>query len=108
MSQATIDASPHEPGWMLRHPELITWLVIFVNYLAWFLLLWNHAVLPWWLLMLAGGYVICVHGSLQHECLHGHPTRVEWLNKLLAWAPLGLWMPYTIYRDSHIRCRDFI
>ena len=53
-------------------------------------------------MILAGGFIVCVHGSLQHEFLHGHPTSSQTLNTLLIWFPMGLWMPFTIYRDSHI------
>lgn len=82
--------------------EWPTWIVLATNYLAWLLITWNHAAIPWWLMIFAGGFVICIYGSLQHELLHGHPTRSEALNKALVWLPIGLLMPYTIYRDSHI------
>lgn len=90
-----------QPVWW-GHFEIPSWMVLIGNYSAWFLLTWNHAAIPWWLLLFLGGYSICLHGSLQHEFLHGHPTPSSELNKLLIWLPLGLWMPYTIYRDSHI------
>lgn len=82
--------------------QLPTWLVLVGNYVVWLLLTWYHASIPWWLLLFLGAFSVCLHGSLQHEFLHGHPTSRDWLNKLLVWLPLGLWMPYTIYRDSHI------
>ncbi len=82
--------------------EWPTWIVLTSNYIAWGLITWNHAVIPGWILIFVGGFVVCVHGSLQHELLHGHPTRSRFLNKSLVWLPLGLWMPFTIYRDSHI------
>jgi fatty acid desaturase len=40
-------------------------------------------------------------GSLQHETIHGHPTRWRLVNEALGWAPLWLWLPYPIYRDEH-------
>ena len=40
--------------------------------------------------------------SVQHELLHGHPTRSLLLNKLLGYAPFAVWYPYTLYRDSHL------
>ncbi|MCC7047283.1 MAG: fatty acid desaturase [Alphaproteobacteria bacterium] len=54
------------------------------------------------MLLPAGAYVVALHGSLQHELLHGHPTGWRWLNDLLARPGLWLWLPYGIYRDSHI------
>lgn len=92
-----------------RRFELPTWTVLTANYLAWGLLTWYNAVIPWWILVALGGFSVCLHGSLQHEFLHGHPTHNAWINKALVWLPLGLWMPYAIYRDSHIahhRCEQ--
>ncbi|MFT4067390.1 fatty acid desaturase [Paraburkholderia sp.] len=44
--------------------------------------------------------------SLQHELLHGHPTRSRFVNALLGFAPLAVWFPYRIYRESHLRHHD--
>jgi fatty acid desaturase len=44
--------------------------------------------------------------SLQHELLHGHPTRSPFVNALLGFAPLAVWFPYGIYRDSHLQHHD--
>jgi fatty acid desaturase len=43
------------------------------------------------------------YGSLQHETIHGHPTRSKRLNALIGGLPLSLWVPYAIYRETHIR-----
>ena len=40
--------------------------------------------------------------SLQHELIHGHPTRFAWLNQLFGTLPLAVWYPYGLYRDSHL------
>jgi fatty acid desaturase len=81
--------------------EAPTWLVIAGVYGAWLALTWFYQALPWWVLLPAGAYVVALHGSLQHELLHGHPTRRQWLNDLMARPSLWLWLPYGIYRDSH-------
>jgi fatty acid desaturase len=44
----------------------------------------------------------CWFLSLQHECLHGHPFASKPLNHLLAWPPLSLWLPFAVYRESHL------
>jgi fatty acid desaturase len=44
-----------------------------------------------------------LHGSLQHEIVHGHPTRSAALNRLMAMVPLSLWLPYVRYRQSHLQ-----
>jgi len=40
--------------------------------------------------------------SLQHEIIHGHPTRKRWLNNLIGQWPLALWLPFENYRHSHL------
>lgn len=83
-----------------RH--LLTWMVVGVIYLSWLGLTWFHASLPAPLLFVLGGFIVCWHGSLQHETIHGHPTRKRWLNALLGYPPIGLAYPYVIYRDTHL------
>lgn len=48
--------------------------------------------------------ILCttLHSSLQHEAIHGHPTRRNWLNALLVLPALGLFVPYHRFRDLHI------
>lgn len=40
--------------------------------------------------------------SLQHELIHGHPTRWPRVNQLVGTLPLAVWYPYGLYRDSHL------
>jgi len=65
-------------------------------------LTWFYHALPWWIVLPAGGYLVAWHGSLQHEAVHGHPTRWHWLNEVLVFPSLWLWMPYRVYRDTHL------
>jgi len=88
-----------------RTLETPTLLLFFVVHLLWAAL----TVLAgrssgWWVWALAplGGFVVAWHGSLQHETIHGHPTRSRTLNGLLASLPIGLWMPYGVYRRLHL------
>ncbi|WP_380787747.1 fatty acid desaturase [Sphingomonas sp. R86521] len=60
-----------------------------------------HAVIPTPLLALAGGWLLAWHGSLQHETIHGHPTRHRFINDAIGSVPLPLWLPYRLYRRSH-------
>jgi fatty acid desaturase len=46
--------------------------------------------------------LITLHSSLQHEALHGHPTRHRWLNELLIFPAVGLIVPYGRFRDTHL------
>jgi fatty acid desaturase len=45
---------------------------------------------------------ITLHSSLCHEALHGHPTRIRWLNELLLFPSLILVIPYGRFRDTHL------
>jgi len=42
------------------------------------------------------------HSSLQHEALHGHPTRWRLVNEALVFPALSLLIPYGRFRDSHL------
>ena len=46
--------------------------------------------------------LIAWYGSLQHEIIHGHPTPSQGFNTLLGFLPLALWLPYPIYRRTHL------
>jgi fatty acid desaturase len=71
-------------------------------YAAFGLLTWHHHQLPWWLVLPLAGYLVCLHGSLQHEVVHGHPTRIAWVNEALVFPSFWLWLPFRIYRESHL------
>jgi fatty acid desaturase len=78
-----------------------TWIVAALAYGGWIALTLGYQALPWWVLLPAAGCVMALYGSLQHETIHGHPTRRRLVNEALGWAPLWLWLPYPIYRDEH-------
>jgi len=50
----------------------------------------------------ACGVAIALHSSLQHEVIHGHPTRWPGLNAALVAPALTLVVPYLRFRDSHL------
>jgi fatty acid desaturase len=86
----------------LWRSELPTWLLIITIYGGWFtsLALWQTlGLLPATLLLI---WFTAWYMSLQHELIHGHPTRVAWLNQLFGTLPLAVWYPYGLYRDSHL------
>ena len=82
--------------------EWPTWCLIAGTYGAWAGLTLFHDALSWWLLLPMAAYTTCLFSHLQHEVIHGHPTRNQRLNDLLVSLPLTLWIPYRIYKDSHI------
>lgn len=71
-------------------------------YAGWGLATAFHRILPGWMLPPIGAWLIAWHNSLQHETIHGHPTRSRRVNALIGGAPLSLWLPYACYRRNHI------
>ena len=58
--------------------------------------------LPLWALTIVDAWTTAWHMSLQHEIIHGHPTRKRWINNLIGQWPLALWLPFENYRHSHL------
>ena len=85
-----------------RPVEWPTWLALGGLWLAFGLLTYFHGDLPWWIVTPIGAYLVAFHGSLQHEALHGHPTRSAALNEFLVFPPLSLWIPYRRYKKLHL------
>ncbi|KQT52750.1 MULTISPECIES: fatty acid desaturase [unclassified Aureimonas] len=61
-----------------------------------------HDSMPWWLFAAVATWLVAWQSSLQHEILHGHPTRSRGFNRMLGMVPLSLWLPYETYRLSHL------
>lgn len=83
----------------IEWPTLALFLGVYV--------LWTWAVFglagsALWLAVPVAAVAIAFHGSLQHEALHGHPTRWRLVNTGLAWPPLTLVIPYLRFRDTHL------
>lgn len=84
-----------------------TLLLAVVIYGAWTALIWYNAVLPWWVIMPVGAYLIAWQFSLQHEAIHAFRGIPDWLRFAIVFPPLGLWFPFPLYRKSHsIHHRD--
>jgi fatty acid desaturase len=78
-----------------------TWIVALVLYGAWVLLMVFNALLPWWVIMPVGAYLLAWHFSLQHEAIHSFRGVPAWLRFAVVYPPIGLWFPYPLYRKSH-------
>jgi fatty acid desaturase len=91
---------------MRKAIEIPTLLVAAAVHAGWFLLTWAAArarsPIELAAVMPAAAFVVAWHGSLQHEVIHGHPTPLRWVNALIASLPIGLWMPFGIYREMHL------
>jgi len=85
-----------------RQVEVPTFILALLIHAAWLALTAFHAGIPLPLLALWGGVILAWHGSLQHETIHGHPTGRRWIDGAFGFAPLSLWLPYAIYRRTHL------
>jgi fatty acid desaturase len=65
-------------------------------------LVWFHAILPWWLILGVGSYSAALHTSLQHEVLHGHPTRFKFFNEAMIFPTPTMWLPFQRYKETHL------
>ncbi len=89
-----------ERGFSIK-ARLISWTLMILVYAGWILATWFHQIIPLWALLPLGAILLAWHGSFQHEAVHDHFSSRRWLNDLIAFPPLTLWLPYQIYRRTH-------
>ena len=82
--------------------EWPTLALIALAYGGWLTLTWNFAALPAWVVTPCLAVLLTLHSSVQHEILHGHPTRWAFTNRMLGIVPLSLWIPYDRFRHLHL------
>jgi len=101
----SLDVMPAASRFLARRRgvEWPTILLAAVVYGGWLAVTYFHASLPAWLVAAVGAWLVAWHSSMQHEILHGHPTRSRRVNRSLASVPLSIWLPYESYRVSHLR-----
>jgi fatty acid desaturase len=82
--------------------EWPTWLLLAGFYLAWFFVVFYGAASGEVLTLILLVPLVVLWMSIQHELIHGHPTRWPAMNKALGFLPFAVWYPYDIYRDTHL------
>lgn len=82
--------------------EWPTYGILAACYIGWGAACIWHDVLGLWFVPIAG-YFITLHSSLQHEALHGHPTRDARVNEALVFPALGVFVPYRIFKRTHLK-----
>jgi fatty acid desaturase len=87
---------------IMRSVEWPTLALLLGCYVLWALVTALYPILgPFAILLLAP--LVTLHSSLQHEALHGHPTRSGAVNEALVFLPLGLLFPYRRFKLMHLR-----
>lgn len=82
--------------------EVPTLLLILGTYGAWLAITYQYGRLSLWIVAPLTVALLALHSSLQHEILHGHPTRWRGVNRWFGVVPLSLWLPYERYRQDHL------
>ncbi len=88
----------HENG--TEWPTVILFLIV---YTLWVALTLFHNLIPVSLVLVMLTLLVALHSSLQHEVIHGHPTRWPLLNTIMAFPALGLAVPYERYELLHLQ-----
>lgn len=78
-------------------------MVLLAFFAVWLALVVGHRHVPWPLLLIGFIYLGGLWLSLQHELLHGHPTKWNAANTAIGFVPLAFWLPFTRYKASHIQ-----
>lgn len=87
---------------MSSQTEWPTWLLLVGFYLAWALIVFHGQALGQLISIVLLVPLVVLWMSIQHELIHGHPTRWPMMNKALGFLPFAVWYPYDIYRDTHL------
>ncbi len=89
-------------GERIASVEAPTLLLILATYGGWLAITFAYGRWPLVIVAPIAAVLVTLHSSLQHEIVHGHPTRHPGINRLLAIVPLSLWLPYERYRQLHL------
>lgn len=88
---------------LARNCEWPTLGLILASAAAWCVLMLNYDGLGGWIVFPLAALLVTLQSSLQHEVLHGHPTRSPGLNEALVYFSLGLFIPYRRFKALHLR-----
>jgi len=61
----------------------------------------RYSVLTPWLAVPFLAVLGAWHLSMQHEVLHGHPFKSQFLNDFIGGIPVTLWIPYLAFKKDH-------
>ena len=81
--------------------EWRTLLVVLSVYGLTVLTVLRYEVLTPWLAVPMLAVLGAWHLSMQHEVLHGHPFKNQFLNDFIGGIPVTLWIPYLAFKKDH-------
>ena len=88
---------------VLREPaEWRTLLVVVAVYALTALTVIRYETLTPWLAVPFLAVLGAWHLSMQHEVLHGHPFKIQFLNDAIGSIPVTLWIPYLAFKKDHL------
>jgi len=90
---------PHR-RWRVEGPTIGVAAAVYCGFLV---ITWFFNDLPLMIAAPVAALLLAWQSSLQHETIHGHPTGSRRINTLFGWPPLSLWLPYEVYRETHLR-----
>lgn len=100
--ETTTDRTAIPHGSHNQSTEWRTVLLAIGLYGSWVLALLSSNMIPVPISLVLVSLTITWHGSLQHEVVHGHPFRDQQLNRTLATPPLGMRVPFLVYKRDHL------
>ena len=90
----------------LRHAGICEWPTLALavaTSVLWMVLIGCQGFLGYWIVLPVSALLTALHSSLQHEALHGHPTRHAGFNEALVYLSPGLFIPYRRFKSLHLR-----
>ncbi len=88
---------------LVKSCEWLTLALILASAAAWGSLIVFYQDLGGWLVCPLAAVLVTLQSSLQHEVLHGHPTRSSTVNEALIYCSFGLFIPYRRFKALHLR-----
>lgn len=88
---------------LVKSCEWPTLGLILASAAAWCGLIYFYQDFGAWIVCPVAAVLVTLQSSLQHEVLHGHPTRSARLNEALVYCPAGLFIPYRRFKSLHLR-----
>ena len=96
------DRSPLNREYAPQSTEWPTVFTIAITWISFGLITSFYHQLPLWLIIPLAAYTLALFSSLQHEVLHRHPTRWQWLNEAMIFPAITLWIPFSLYKETHL------